>query len=85
MKVLAIYEDANTLYMVDQKEEMKTKSDKFFAFWTEFFDKVGVAMPEIEEPKKEKKAGNAAKKVVKTVARMNMMDELKAKQAALKK
>ena len=42
-------------------------------------------MPKIEEPKKEKKAGGAAKKVVKTVARLNMMDELKAKQAAMKK
>jgi deoxyribodipyrimidine photolyase len=69
--------------MVDQKEEMRTKSDKFFTFFTEFFDKVNQVMPKIEEPKKEKKAGAATKKVVKTVARLNMMDELKAKQAQM--
>ena len=74
--VLAIYEDITILFMIENKDEMKAKSDKFFAFFTEFFDKVNQVMPKIEEPKKEKKAGAGAKKVVKTVARMNMMAEL---------
>jgi hypothetical protein len=46
--------------MIGKTDEMRAKSEKFFGFFTEFFDKVNTNMPKIEKPKKEK-AGGASK------------------------
>ena len=51
-------------------------------FFVTFFNDVQKSMPKIEEPKKEKKPGAAGKKAVRSAMQMNMMAELKQKQAA---
>jgi hypothetical protein len=41
------------LLMVKKSDEMRTKSDKFFEFFVNFFNEVHRSMPKIEEEKKE--------------------------------
>lgn len=85
-KVLKTYEEVNDLLMLEKKDEMRSKSDKFFKFFAEFFDNVHKALPKVEEPKKEKKGGTAAKGGRgKSAAQASMMAELQAKQAQMKK
>lgn len=51
-KVLKQYEVAADLLMLEKKDEMRSKSDKFFKFFAEFFDQIQKCMPKVEEPKK---------------------------------
>jgi hypothetical protein len=65
------------MLMIKKADEIRAKSDKFMEFFVAFFNDVQKAMPKIEEPKKEKKAGSAGKKAVRSAMQMNMMAELK--------
>jgi len=49
------YVEISDLYMLEKKDEMRAKSEKLFAFWTEYFDQIQKCLPKPEEPKKEKK------------------------------
>jgi hypothetical protein len=68
------YNDICDFFMVTKGDEMRTKSDKFFIFFTEFFTEVQKNMPKAEVKKKTTKAavGMAAKKI----AAAAMMAEL---------
>jgi hypothetical protein len=62
-KLLEKYAEVNDKLMLAKADEMRSKSDKFFVFFTEYFNQVIKCMPKPEEPKKNKKgpAGRAAK------------------------
>lgn len=79
-EVMAKFVEICDMLMIKKSEEIRSKSEKFMEFFTAFFNDVQKAMPKIEEPKKEKKV-STAKKAGKSVMQMNMMAELKAKQA----
>lgn len=79
---MATYTEICDMLMVKKAEEIRAKSDKFMEFFVAFFNDVQKAMPKVEEPKKEKKPGAAGKKAVRSAMQMNMMAELKQKQAA---
>lgn len=54
VKVNKAFEEINDAYMVEKKDDMRSKSEKFFAFFANFIDQVDKAMPVIEEPKQKK-------------------------------
>ena len=43
------------LFMLAKSDEKRTKSEKFFAYFTEFFDHVQKAMPKVEKQKSNNK------------------------------
>lgn len=67
--------------MLGKSDDMRSKSDKFFIFFQEFFNEVSKCMPKPEKKPKKIGIGAAAKKG----AQQAMMEELKAKQAAQRK
>lgn len=70
------YADICDFFMLGKSDEMRTKSEKFFIFFTEFFNEIQKLMPKPEVKKKAKTAmGTAAKKA----GAANMMAELMAK------
>jgi preprotein translocase subunit SecE len=68
--------DTADYYMLGKNDDLRKKSDKFFKFFTEFFDDIQKCLPK-EEKKSKAKAGAAAKRA----GHAAMMAELMAKQA----
>ena len=57
------YVEICDFFMLQKSDEMRTKSEKFFIFFTEFFNEVQKLMPKPEVKKKAKAAlGSAVKK-----------------------
>ena len=79
--VVETYTGVCDLLMIKKVDEIRAKSEKFMEFFATFFNDVQKSMPKIEEPKKAK-PGAAGKKAVRSAMQMNMMAELKQKQAA---
>jgi hypothetical protein len=68
--------------MIGKSDEMRQKSDKFFTFFTEFFNDIQKNMPKAEKKKPAKAAMTSGAKKAGAAA---MMAELAAKQAAQRK
>lgn len=69
--------------MIKKSEEIRAKSEKFMEFFVAFFNDVHKSMPKIEEPKKKKSTTATMKSAARKAGAMNMMAELKAKQAKM--
>lgn len=80
-KVQKDYAEINDKLMLDKKDEMRTKSEKFMQFFADYFNEVHKVMPKLEDPKKDKKKGPRHR----TVAAVNMVAELQKKQAMMNK
>mmetsp|Transcript_30251 Transcript_30251/g.46272 ORF Transcript_30251/g.46272 Transcript_30251/m.46272 type:complete len:169 (-) Transcript_30251:21-527(-) len=70
------YEAVCDFYMIGERDEMRKKSEKFFLFFTGFFDDVHKSLPKQEKKDKKPKGARAGQS--------NLMAELKAKQAQMK-
>ena len=71
------YIDICDFFMLGKSDECRTKSDKFFVFFTDFFNEVQKNMP---KPEVKKKAGKAAlANATKKAGQAAMMAELIAK------
>ena len=75
------YAEICDFFMFGKNDEVRNKSDKFFAFFIEFFNEVQKNMPKPEVKKAKKAVGMAAKKA----GAAAMMAELAAKQAKMGK
>jgi len=65
------YEECCDFFMLGKNDDMRQKSDKFFKFFTDFFNDVNKSMPKVETKKKKNpRAGGMA---------VDMMAELKKK------
>mmetsp|Transcript_10806 Transcript_10806/g.18111 ORF Transcript_10806/g.18111 Transcript_10806/m.18111 type:complete len:172 (-) Transcript_10806:52-567(-) len=74
-KMLSEYTSICDFFMFSANDEVRQKSEKFFTFFTQFFDDVVKQLPKPEKKSVKKPAANAAKKM----GQSDMMAELKAK------
>lgn len=79
------YNDICDFFMLGKSDEMRTKSDKFFIFFTDFFTEIQKNMPKPDVKKKKPAAGAVMGMAVKKAGMASMMAELAAKQASQKK
>jgi hypothetical protein len=67
------------LYMFGKNDEVRSKSEKFLAFWCNFVDSVQNSMPKVEKKKKPKDDKKKTTKKGPSLMDNDMMAELKAK------
>lgn len=85
-KMKSTLKEVCDLYMFSKNDEVREKSEKFLEFWCNFVDTVQNSMPKVEKKKTAKaKDAKSAKKKAPSLMDNDMMAELRAKQAAMKK